>query len=111
MKMEAHHNNNGLSTMEDKAGPSSNERCNNSSLDDAVGKLLQGMRFSIIPTPRSDQLLAGYRRRDVQIKVTNNKECTRFAFRTHGALCETDGRSETVAFTSLIALPLGFWLD
>lgn len=29
--------------MENKAGPSGNEHCSNNSLDDAVGKLLQGM--------------------------------------------------------------------
>ncbi|EFN81539.1 Transcription factor SOX-8 [Harpegnathos saltator] len=47
--MEAHHNNNGLSSMEGKAGPSSNEHCSNSSLDDAVGKLLQGYDWTLLP--------------------------------------------------------------
>lgn len=43
--MEAHHNNNGLSSLEEKAGSSSKEPGGNNSLDDAVGKLLQGMYF------------------------------------------------------------------
>lgn len=43
--MEAHHNNNGLSSLEGKAGSSSNEHGSNNSLDDAVGKLLQGTHF------------------------------------------------------------------
>jgi len=47
--MEAHHNNNGLSSLESKAGSSSNEHnSSNNSLDDAVGKLLQGMHFIFI---------------------------------------------------------------
>lgn len=45
LKMETHHNNNGLSSMESKASSSSNEHGNNNSLDDAVGKLLQGTRI------------------------------------------------------------------
>lgn len=44
--METHHNNNGLSSLEGKAGSSSNDGSNNS-LDDAVGKLLQGMHLII----------------------------------------------------------------
>lgn len=47
MKMEDHHNNNGLSSLEAKAGSSSNEHGSNNSLDDAVGKLLQGTHFII----------------------------------------------------------------
>jgi len=47
--MEAHHNSNGLSSLEGKAGSSSNEHnSSNNSLDDAVGKLLQGMHFIFI---------------------------------------------------------------
>ncbi|XP_014472356.1 PREDICTED: transcription factor Sox-8-like [Dinoponera quadriceps] len=49
IKMETHHNNNGLSSMEGKAGSSSNEHCSNSSLDDAVGKLLQGYDWTLLP--------------------------------------------------------------
>lgn len=45
--METHHNNNGLSSMENKAGPSNNEHCSNNPLDDAVGKLLQGIYIHI----------------------------------------------------------------
>lgn len=50
-KMETHHNNNGLSSMEGKAGPSSNEHCGSSSLDDAVGKLLQGIDIKNFVSP------------------------------------------------------------
>ncbi|XP_015173389.1 PREDICTED: transcription factor Sox-8-like [Polistes dominula] len=45
--MEAHHVNN-LSTLEAKAGTSGIENCNNS-LDDAVGKLLQGYDWTLLP--------------------------------------------------------------
>lgn len=45
IKMDIHHNNNDLSSMESKASSSSNEHGGNNSLDDAVGKLLQGMRM------------------------------------------------------------------
>jgi len=48
--MESHHNNNGLpslESLENKASSSSNEHGSNNSLDDAVGKLLQGMHFNL----------------------------------------------------------------
>lgn len=45
IKMDIHHNNNDLSLMESKASSSSNEHGGNNSLDDAVGKLLQGMHI------------------------------------------------------------------
>lgn len=46
--MDVHHNNNDLSSMESKASSSSNEHGGNNSLDDAVGKLLQGMRIQFL---------------------------------------------------------------
>ncbi|KAK2586302.1 hypothetical protein KPH14_001552 [Odynerus spinipes] len=45
--MEGHHAN-GLSSLDGKAGPSSVENCS-SSLDDAVGKLLQGYDWTLLP--------------------------------------------------------------
>lgn len=46
--MDVHHNNNDMSSMESKASSSSNEHVGNNSLDDAVSKLLQGMRIQYI---------------------------------------------------------------
>ncbi|KAL6421763.1 hypothetical protein ACFW04_010953 [Cataglyphis niger] len=47
--MNIHHNNNDLSSMESKASSSSNEHSGNNSLDDAVGKLLQGYDWTLLP--------------------------------------------------------------
>ncbi|KYN28284.1 Transcription factor Sox-9-B [Trachymyrmex cornetzi] len=50
--MESHHNNNGLpslESLENKASSSSNEHGSNNSLDDAVGKLLQGYDWTLLP--------------------------------------------------------------
>ncbi|XP_076680512.1 uncharacterized protein LOC143375386 [Andrena cerasifolii] len=46
--MEAHHGAGASSATETKAGPSSGEQCS-SSLDDAVGKLLQGYDWTLLP--------------------------------------------------------------